>query len=408
MWLSLWGAGQCASSKSACGRRRQCRTVGVINSQASLQEFCLCDDRRRYRTHVIPIGVNCGIVVRLRRDMLAWSSLAGRLAKDFPQLVGIAVDDFSEQFDQPFPFTTDMIAAMESNMQSQAPWMNFAPFIYYPNPNWTSQWGDLVLTLDSMVFFFRNQEDGVCIGTAQCDSTVYNAPAEITEMSKMLAKNRRMLLGIYFVALYAEPKPLAGKMPTVPYDYNLTQLGLNMGVAGSTVAYGLQMPTPGVTCSALNFLQDHYCALQTAYSDFTTVAAVLHVTSNVSFPQTAVKGVATEPLTVTNLGLTDIRVTIPPSPSLQKATFFWEGGTFVVNAGQALRIPLNFAPRGIGLAQQTPTLTTDTPATLGGSRDEVSELIGLRPPVTPRFAHLPGRGARRPLWGSAISPADTC
>ena len=304
------------------------------------------------------------------RDVLAWSLLAGRLAQDFPQLVGIGVDDFSDELGQPFPFTTDTIAAMESNMQTQAPWMNFAPYTYYPNnQNWTSNWGDLVLTLDSMVFFFRNQKDSICIGTAQCDSTVDNAPGEITDMSKLLPKNRKMLLGIYYWLLgCCEPKPPEYTMPTFGYDYNLTQLGLNMDAVGSTVAYGFQMPTPGVTCSSLNFLQDRFCELQMAYSVFTPSTALLSFPAIVSFRPTAVGGLETEPLTLTNLGSTDVRVTFPPSPLPQKAIFFgWKGGTFVVPAGQALHFLLNFAARGVGLEQQTLTITTDIPSTLGGA-----------------------------------------
>jgi hypothetical protein len=195
-------------------------------------------------------------------DVLAWASVAGRLAQDFPQLVGMAYDDFSEQLDK--PFTPDMIAAIESNMRNRAPWMNFSPYIYYPNgSNWAANWSDLVLTLDSMVFYFRNQKISVCIGPP-CDPTLSNAPGEIAYMSTFLPKGRKMLLGVYYVPLWSESATLAGQPPTVPYDYDLTVRALGEPTVEGVVAYG-GLQALETTCSIANTLTDRFCALQSAF-----------------------------------------------------------------------------------------------------------------------------------------------
>jgi hypothetical protein len=202
------------------------------------------------------------------RDTSALSQVAGRLAQDFPHLVGIAFDDFSESLDYDkfnhIPFTADMIATIESNMRQQAPWMNFAPVVYYPQFH-SSNWADLVLSLDSMVFFFRNDKRGVCIGpTPKCDATVNNATDEIADMSKLLPRGRNMLLGIYYTGLWSEGGPNAGKPPSIDYDYNLTRLALANSRVGSAVVYTLL--APGATCTGSNILGDRFCALQAAFS----------------------------------------------------------------------------------------------------------------------------------------------
>src|SRR5262249_1683084 len=157
------------------------------------------------------------------------------------------------------PFTPDDIARIESNMRAQAPWMNFAPFIYYPQFH-NSDWSDLVLTLDSMVYFFRNQKRSVCIGPSpEGDQTVNNEPDEIEDNSQLLPENRNMLLGIYFVGLSSSHKGCPTDSPcppSVPYDYNLAHLALQQRFVGSAVAYGLQ--TPQVACDNSNYLQDRF------------------------------------------------------------------------------------------------------------------------------------------------------
>jgi hypothetical protein len=141
-------------------------------------------------------------------------------------------------------------------MRVLAPWLNFSPFVYYSLPH-NSDWADLGRTLDSMVFFFRNEKRNVCIGpTPECDWTVDNAPDEIADMSPLLPAGRKMQLGIYFTGLYSEGRPSTGKPPTPWYEYYLARLALNMPTVGSAIAYGLQ--TPGPTCTDFNFLEDSF------------------------------------------------------------------------------------------------------------------------------------------------------
>jgi hypothetical protein len=279
------------------------------------------------------------------KDMLAWATTAGRLAQDYPHLVGVAIDDFSERLDQ--PFKPDTIAAMESNMRTQAPWMNFAPYIYYPQFR-NSNWKDLVLTLDSMVFFFRNDKRGVCIGPSpDCDATLANVPDEVADMRHLLPSGRKMLLGEYWVGLsYSE----GGKPPSITYDYTLTRLALEHPSVGSAVAYGLQ--TPGINCDGVNFLQDRFCSLQKAYGSDLAIAP-----PTISFPQTFVGEVSTRAVAITNVGGSTVTITVPASPPPVTATYYWNSGDFVVAPGQAVRLLINFSPKAVGLSQQTITIT---------------------------------------------------
>jgi len=240
------------------------------------------------------------------RDMLAWASLIGRLAQDFPHLVGLAVDDFSDDINQ--PFTPDFVADMESNMRAQSPWLNFVPYVYHPHPTngsdeWTDHWADMGPALDSMVFFFRNDKRDPkgrhCLdNSVQCERTADNAPDEIADMSSALASGRKLLLGIYFVGLWSGSN---GTPPLSRYDYDLARLAFNLPTVAGAVAYGVEVPNWSCTgaddpkncaactgaqcvanCTEANFLAsnypgdpaklpfnllgaDRYCALQKAY-----------------------------------------------------------------------------------------------------------------------------------------------
>jgi hypothetical protein len=95
-----------------------------------------------------------------------------------------------------------------SRLRSQAPWLNFVPTVYYDyfqNRSTSNvNWADLVPTLDSFLYYFRNQKNGICIDdTAECENTVNNAPAEIRDMSSLLPAGRKLQVGIYFVACQA-------------------------------------------------------------------------------------------------------------------------------------------------------------------------------------------------------------
>jgi len=144
---------------------------------------------------------------------------------------------------------------------------SFAPFVYYNLIRYGSeQWKDLGLTLDSMVFFFRNDKRTQCIDdTPECERTVENAPDEIRDMAKLVPAGRKLHVGMYFVGLGGGP------LPTPRYDYDLTRFALSMPMVGGTTAYGLECPGDNCTdpnppvCNDFNFLNYRYCALQKAY-----------------------------------------------------------------------------------------------------------------------------------------------
>jgi hypothetical protein len=265
------------------------------------------------------------------KDLLAWASLLGRLARDFPHLVAVGIDDFSDslgadhstidcttEFRDRMEFNQDCIAQIEARLRSQAPWLNFVPTVYhdyYERRQSDKNWADLGLTLDSMLFFFRNEEHGTCIDwTSDCERTVNNAPDEIRDMGELLPAGRKLQVGMYFAgcstcSLSALPDD-RNTPPRIRYDYDLARLALNMPAVGGAMAYGLQTPPricsnldpqknclsfwapcTGTQCVAnctdTNFLQsnfpgnasdpsmipynvagtDRYCALREAYSE---------------------------------------------------------------------------------------------------------------------------------------------
>jgi hypothetical protein len=254
------------------------------------------------------------------RDLVAWSKVIGRLAQDFTQLVAMGIDDFSDSLDRRpssdcnvefqtrKQFGEDCIATIESGLRAEAPWLNFVPSVYYGYyqdrlaPE-RSDWADLVPTLDSIQFFFRNEKDqgNECItNTLKCTRTVTNAPDEIRDMQALLPSGRKLQLGAYFVGCGSCGNAPADKFkpPEIRYSYDLVRIGMNMPMVGGVTAYGLQTP-PWVArqdgsffpcsgsgcapnCTDFNFLDDtvppgdavgpfgmfgtdRYCALQRAY-----------------------------------------------------------------------------------------------------------------------------------------------
>lgn len=227
------------------------------------------------------------------KDMLAWASVLGRLAHDFPQIVGVNIDDFSDSLDR--AFNSDNIAEIESRIRSQAPWVNFVPTVYHGYfDRHSGNWADLALTLDSMEFYFRNEGHGVlCIAdTPECERTVNNAPDEIRDMLSLMPSGRKLQIGMYFVACDVCAKASRNNdqpgepytAPTIRYNYDLARLGLNMPGVGGVTAYGLQCPgkpspedsgnypdcgdlASQLVCTDSNFLNHRYCALQQAYGE---------------------------------------------------------------------------------------------------------------------------------------------
>ena len=195
------------------------------------------------------------------RDILAWASTIGHLAKQFPQIVGFGIDDLSDkldatagfdctsEFQSRLLFNQSCIAQIESRLRSEAPWLNFVPTVYYnyfqDRSTTKKNWADLVPTLNSFMFYFRNEKIGICIDdTAECENTINNAPAEIRDMSSLLPAGRKLQVGMYFVACEAcsEHSTAPFTPPAIRYDYDLAHLALNMPTVGGVTAYSLQTP----------------------------------------------------------------------------------------------------------------------------------------------------------------------
>jgi hypothetical protein len=215
-------------------------------------------------------------------DTLAWASTLGRLAQDFPQLVALDIDDFSFRLNLGGNSTGDYgpneIAQIEARMRSQAPWMNFVPTVYYQVKS--EPWKDLATTLDSMLFYFKNEKQGEgpckgkenvcprgfakpnnfgCLAGTCAEATVPNAPGEIADIVGLFPPGRKLQGGIYYSGHSALGTPSA------LYDLELTQLELkNSNMAGVTV-YTLQAPPSGHTCGALD-LTSKYCVVKEAFA----------------------------------------------------------------------------------------------------------------------------------------------
>jgi VCBS repeat protein len=193
-------------------------------------------------------------------DTLAWASTLGRLAQDFPQLVALDIDDFSFRLKvggngKGEDYGPDEIAQIEARLRAQTPWMNFVPTVYYQVKS--VGWKDLGTSLDSMLFYFKNEKQGEgpckgkekvcprgfekpnnkgCLAGTCAEATVKNAPGEIADIAGLLPWGRKLQGGIY----YSAHSELG--CPSALYDLKLTELELeDHNMAGAT-AYTLQPP----------------------------------------------------------------------------------------------------------------------------------------------------------------------
>jgi len=66
--------------------------------------------------------------IAMYKDTLGWASLLGRLAKDYPQIVSVSIDDFSHYVSQ---YPGEELAEAQSRIRQQAPWVSFVPTAYY-------------------------------------------------------------------------------------------------------------------------------------------------------------------------------------------------------------------------------------------------------------------------------------
>ena len=66
-----------------------------------------------------------------------------------------------------------LIATMQANLRSQAPWMSIIPTTYHDLANYNTAdkpWADIGLTLDSQLFYFRDQKQFDQTKTTPCSS----------------------------------------------------------------------------------------------------------------------------------------------------------------------------------------------------------------------------------------------
>jgi len=214
-------------------------------------------------------------------DYVGWAGLLGKLATIYPHLVALNIDDFTHNLGF---YTPIMLAQIESNLKKDAPWMSLSPTLYYNESGEfvLSQAPDLGLSLDTMLFYFRNEKQGVgpcagadcpCVGTDPCrppsescpgaclsgqcaENTVAHAPGEIADMASGLAAGRKLQVGIYFSG-----HSRCGE-PSAQYNLDLAQTALSDPHVDGITVYTTKHPT--TDCS--DILADKGCVVHEVFS----------------------------------------------------------------------------------------------------------------------------------------------
>jgi hypothetical protein len=202
-------------------------------------------------------------------DYAGWASLLGRLAVEYPHLVGIGFDDFSHAYlatsTNIVPVAEEDVARMQTNARVFAPWLNFMPTTYHE----ATAVPDFGRGLDSFVFYFRDDGAGLCT----CDGcmeqpcaveSIGRAPQEFCDMRSLLPMGRNLHHGIYFTGHSTRGTPSAF------YDYKLSRMPRDnrwMGINGTTV-YQLQEWPIGGCNSPQDYLDDNkkFCTVQKLFS----------------------------------------------------------------------------------------------------------------------------------------------
>jgi hypothetical protein len=202
--------------------------------------------------------------VSLCKDYLAWGSVVGRLAQDYPHLMSLGIDDFMHY---PEDFPGELVAEMQSRMRSQAPWLSFVPTGYYCDLGNNAP--DVARTFDTMLYYFRNDKAGgsKCVSSLG-ESSVGNAPGEFAIASAFLPAGRKLQVGTYWGTLGSGPILTT----SARYDYDLVRLIRNLPGLGGVTAYPMQQKTKHfVACNEFNFLDvvddNKFCTLQRAYGN---------------------------------------------------------------------------------------------------------------------------------------------
>jgi hypothetical protein len=196
------------------------------------------------------------------KDTLGWASLIGRLARDYPQLTSLGIDDFTHFVGD---YSGEVIAELQSRMRQQAPWLTFVGTAYYDDLDDIPP--DLTRTVDTMRYYFRNEKAGICLAGSCGERSVDNAPGEIAEAKALLPPGRKLQVGTYWGTLFSVSPP---ESPSGRYDYDLVRLIRNLPDIGGVTAYPMQVKTANfVPCDEFNFLavvdENRFCALQRAF-----------------------------------------------------------------------------------------------------------------------------------------------
>jgi hypothetical protein len=203
-------------------------------------------------------------------NQLGWSTVLGRLAQEYPQLIGFQLDDF---MNQPYQYPGDYLAEMQSRMRSRAPWLTLTLQAYYAN--YTEQeLPDIAHTADSILMYFRNESHGRCLAGTCGERSVPNVVEEIAYVRQFLPAGRKLQVGTYWDYLWDGDD---GQRGTSRYVYDLTRLILNLPDIAGVTAYPMTPRASGLVCNEYNFLDDkegnnqddfyRYCTLRKVYRD---------------------------------------------------------------------------------------------------------------------------------------------
>ncbi len=244
------------ATKSSCVDGRQLRVLATLIPPAAVDNGDPCqkpEDSPRTAMHELSFFKPNATPAALCKDYIGWAEVFGRLAQQYPHFVGVQVDDF---MNHPEAFPEEEVAEVQSKMRTQAPWMSFLAETYSD----TLTVPDIARTVDTLVFYFRNNMHGQCIDGACGENSVWNVPAEIAYVSSFLPAGRKLQVGTYWGTLGHSP-PLEGMLR---YDFDLMRLIRNFPGLGGTIAYPL-VPRDGSTCTELNFTGSKFCILQRLY-----------------------------------------------------------------------------------------------------------------------------------------------
>jgi hypothetical protein len=207
-------------------------------------------------------------------DYAGWGALLGELAAAYPHLVAVNVDDMTHNIDT--MFTPALVAEMQAEMRSRAPWMNLVPTFYYSEADQPSaeRWPDVGLTMDSVLFYFRNQKQGEgpcsacdtpkpcpgsCLAGTCAEATVANFAGEASEMAAMLPQGRQLQIGLYFTG------HSACGTPSAKYNYDALAAAYAHPAVGGATVYTTQHPA--IECVGDAHLKDKGCGVQKVFGE---------------------------------------------------------------------------------------------------------------------------------------------